>query len=1171
MTAHIKYSRAARDTGRTQSETVDRALLDAEIDSNFNQVEDELIQHQTDIDAAEARLDTAEPKITAATDNDANLNTRVSNSEAAILRLQGRTSGHGFEYDTSPVSSNGNVGFGLINITTVGQVTTVKINIQDRNRTDRRATFAEIDNGETIKFVRESDGDHIDFELTAQPAPVSTIGDPTYTFIGRIKPGTGSGFTPALGNGEKIFVQYVTNTHFVDNGTALVGPTDRDVTVDGDITAMGLMRPMGGNVLAGYTTAERDALTPTQAPLRFHFYNETENHDEIRIALTGPNQWRVATQGDRGPSFGAPYRLNANTGSLTDYRGQLQYNANSPATTTTITLGTTDANGNDWLADFNVLQTLTQNNGSTPKAIFKLKSQANADRFATFRINTIDLGHSGAATISNSRRIILNVSIVNHSNTNMEYGRATEWVIDPIVRGQTGPRGEQGLPGRDGVDGQPGTPGRDGTNGTDGAPGRDGTDGAPGQRGQRGERGLPGQDGTDGQPGTPGRDGTNGTDGAPGERGLPGQDGTDGTNGTDGAPGERGLPGRDGTDGTNGTDGAPGERGLPGRDGTDGTNGTDGAPGQRGERGEQGIQGIPGPTGSITALTDVSTTAPTNNQILRYDSATSTYIPEDLPSTGGGGATRTTGLSDVSSTVPTDNQVLKYDSASGTYIPEDAPAGLTTAQVSGIVAQSITAYDIPTDAEINASITTALIPYTTTANLPPPGLTQTQVDSRITTAINGANVPTQFEIDQRATARIRGSNVQALSNVSDTAPTDNQILRYDSTSGMYVPEDFTDELPTPGSSDGGKFLRRNAANTDEEWTTLTRLPSGISTSGATAEIATTGGGGRIRTGGANADIFTGGSNAYIYTAGTNAAIYTERADILAGYRLNLDADEDAANRLTLPTLSAKKFIQTGKLTTTERNATGIAEDGRIWYNSTTNKFEGRENGTIVNFTGTTSGGGLTQAQVDARADARIAAAELGDLSGVTTGGWDQWEFLGYLPSTAGQPASIRPRQLRLRGNEGQFVALDASNNLVAVDRPASGSTPTDVVIMATPVRTSRTQGAETITLPAGDNLGMYRWISLNMQAGFRINDGSDEMIETIEIRVANLISAPTPTGYNRYSRTVGKSGGAGGLAWDVYPSEWTSTATSFRIDFRETDNNNTSPTFRAWYVTGEKK
>ena len=177
-----------------------------------------------------------------------------------------------------------------------------------------------------------------------------------------------------------------------------------------------------------------------------------------------------------------------------------------------------------------------------------------------------------------------------------------------------------------------------------------------------------------------------------------------------------------------------------------------------------------------------------------------------------------------------------------------------------------------------------------------------------------------------------------------------KFLRIDDDTDTVEWVDAPSGLPATGSSDGGKFLRRNAGNTAEEWTTLTGLPSTISTTGATAEIYTTGGGGRIRTGGTNADIFTGGSNAYIYTAGTNAAIFTERADILAGYTINFDSTADAANRLLLPTLSSKKFIQTGKLTTAERNATGIAEDGRIWYNSTTNKFEGRENGEFVNLT-----------------------------------------------------------------------------------------------------------------------------------------------------------------------------------------------------------------------------
>ena len=240
--------------------------------------------------------------------------------------------------------------------------------------------------------------------------------------------------------------------------------------------------------------------------------------------------------------------------------------------------------------------------------------------------------------------------------------------------------------------------------------------------------------------------------------------------------------------------------------------------------------------------------------------------------------------------------------------------------------------------------------------------------------------------------------------------------------------------------------------------------------------------------------------------------------------------------------------------------------------------------------------------IDTRADNRIGQASIGALRDFNSTGWNAGEvpiYNGsewragrqipdvtnnggrYLRVNSGSTALeyvVLPRQIASGGTNGQILSRNTSDTTTGttwIDAPSGGggstSTPTDVVIMATPARPTRMQGIETINLPTGDNLGMYRFITVNMQAGFRINDGSDEMIEPIEIRVANYIGAPVPATYDRYSKTVGKSGGGGGLAWDIFPSDWTATSTSFRINFRETDNNNTAPTFRAWYVTGEKK
>ena len=77
---------------------------------------------------------------------------------------------------------------------------------------------------------------------------------------------------------------------------------------------------------------------------------------------------------------------------------------------------------------------------------------------------------------------------------------------------------------------------------------------------------------------------------------------------------------------------------------------------------------------SIFELDDVSGT-PSLNQVLIWDGAQ--FIPADQ--TGGGGATSLSDLTDVSTTAPTDNQLLQYNSGTGLWEPIDPTAiGIST-------------------------------------------------------------------------------------------------------------------------------------------------------------------------------------------------------------------------------------------------------------------------------------------------------------------------------------------------------------------------------------------------------------------------------------------------------------------------------------------------------------
>lgn len=96
--------------------------------------------------------------------------------------------------------------------------------------------------------------------------------------------------------------------------------------------------------------------------------------------------------------------------------------------------------------------------------------------------------------------------------------RIAELEARPILKGETGPPGPQGLPG---------APGEVGPRGQDGPPGERGPQGEIGPAGLRGETGAEGPRGQDGPQGLPGAQGLLGMQGLPGEKGDRGNDGRD--------------------------------------------------------------------------------------------------------------------------------------------------------------------------------------------------------------------------------------------------------------------------------------------------------------------------------------------------------------------------------------------------------------------------------------------------------------------------------------------------------------------------------------------------------------------------------------------------------------------------------------------------------------------
>lgn len=127
--------------------------------------------------------------------------------------------------------------------------------------------------------------------------------------------------------------------------------------------------------------------------------------------------------------------------------------------------------------------------------------------------------------------------------------------------------------------------------------------------------------------------------------------------------------------GGSGIQGVTGIQGATGLQGPQGITGSQGIPGSTGLQGPSGSTGLQGPTGlvgatALTQLTDVSITAPSSGQVLKYNGTLWTN-QADATGAGGGGAGSISGLTDVAITSPGHNQVLVYQN--GTFVNKYSP------------------------------------------------------------------------------------------------------------------------------------------------------------------------------------------------------------------------------------------------------------------------------------------------------------------------------------------------------------------------------------------------------------------------------------------------------------------------------------------------------------------
>lgn len=389
---------------------------------------------------------------------------------------------------------------------------------------------------------------------------------------------------------------------------------------------------------------------------------------------------------------------------------------------------------------------------------------------------------------------------------------------EPGPQGIQGIQGEQGIQGPQGLQGEPGPQGDQGPQGIQGIQGETGPQGPQGIQGIQGDTGPAGADGADGaqgiqgiqgDPGPKGDTGNTGPQGPKGDTGLTGLSAfqvaqMNGFTGTEaewlatlvGPTGPQGEQGLQGPQGIQGETGLQGPQGIQGDQGPQGIQGETGLTGPQGEQGIQGIQGIQGEPGATGPQGETGPAGPgiaaggTAGQILAKVDGTdynTTWIDNYT------GQVKHIVKNNTGVTMPK-GSVVYVSTSDGTNMNvslADADTEMTSSKTMGILESALNTGDhgyVITEgllAGLDTSAATAGQPIwlSSTAGQfvygAPPAEPAHAVYLGVVTRVQQNNGEIFIKVQN-------GYELDELHGVSIDTPADNEILAYDSTSGLWI-------------------------------------------------------------------------------------------------------------------------------------------------------------------------------------------------------------------------------------------------------------------------------------------------------------------------------------------------------------------------------------------------